>query len=93
MDIYNHSSEVITNHYIGLTEERKKIYFNDFGTMLKNVENGNTDIMINNSPVVSLRQDDLRKIITFTIQNTSKGDIELFNEVMDMVDKLRIKNI
>ena len=93
MDIYNHSSEVITNRYIGLTEERKRVYFNDFGDMLKNVENGNTDIMINNSPVVSLRQDDLRKIITFAIQNTSKGDIELFNEVMDMVDKLRIKNI
>ena len=48
--------------------------------------------MINNSPIVSLRHDDLRKILMFTIQNKD-SEMETFNEAMSMVDKLKIKSI
>ena len=48
--------------------------------------------MINNSPIVSLRHEDLRKILMFAIQ--SDGDkMETFNEAMCMVDELKVKNM
>ena len=90
--IFNHADTSITLHYIGLSEERKRRYFDDFGEVIRNVENGNTDVIINNSPIVSLRHDDLRNIIMFAIQN-KENDMEVFNVAMSMVDELKIKNI
>lgn len=92
MDILQHSSELITTHYIGLSEERKRKYFNDFGDVIRNVEKGNTDVMINNSPIVSLRHEDLRKIITFAIRS-KESEIEVLDKALAMVDELKIKNI
>lgn len=91
-DIFNHADTSVTLRYIGLSEERKRKYFDDFGDVIRNVENGNTDIMINNSPIVSLRHEDLRKILIFAIQNKS-DDMQTFDVAMTMVDKLKIKNI
>lgn len=90
--IFNHADTSTTLKYIGLSEERKRKYFDDFGDVIRNVENGNTDIMINNSPIVSLRHEDLRKILMFAIQS---GEIEMktFDQTMRMIDELKIKNI
>lgn len=90
--IFNHADTSITLKYIGLSEERKRKYFDDFGDVIRNVENGNTDVMINNSPIVSLRHEDLRKIIMFAIQS-NKTDMEIFDKAMNMVDEFKIKNI
>lgn len=90
--IFNHADTSITLKYIGLSEERKKKYFNDFGDVIRRVENGDTEVIINNSPIVSLRHEDLRKVIMFAIQS-DKSDIETFNSAMSMVDELKIKNI
>ena len=48
--------------------------------------------MINNSPIVSLRHEDLRKILMFAIQNKD-NEMETFNIAMNMVDEMKIKNI
>ena len=48
--------------------------------------------MINNSPIVSLRHEDLRKILVFAIQSKS-DNMETFNTTMTMVDELKIKNL
>lgn len=90
--IFNHADTSITLKYIGLSEERKKKYFNDFGDVIRRVENGDTEVIINNSPIVSLRHEDLRKVIMFAIQS-SQSDIEIFDSAMNMVDELKIKNI
>ena len=92
MDIFNHSDTSVTLKYIGLSEERKRKYFDDFGEVIRNVENGNTEVMINNSPIVSLRHEDLRKILIFAIQNKD-NEMETFNTAMNMVDEMKIKNI
>ena len=92
MDIFNHADTSVTLKYIGLSEERKRKYFDDFGEVIRNVENGNTEVMINNSPIVSLRHEDLRKILMFTIQNKD-NEMETFNIAMNMVDEMKIKNI
>lgn len=92
--IFNHTDTETTLKYIGLSEIRKKEYFNDFGDMISNVENGNTEVMINNSPIISLKHEDLRKIISYIIENKNiDSDINIFNKAMDMVDKLKIKNL
>lgn len=92
MDIFNHADTSVTLKYIGLSEERKRKYFDDFGEVIRNVENGNTEVMINNSPIVSLRHEDLRKILMFAIQNKD-NEMETFNIAMNMVDEMKIKNI
>ena len=92
MDIFNHSDTSITLKYIGLSRERKRKYFEDFGDVIRNVENGNTDVMINNSPIVSLRHEDLRKILMYVIQSKD-SDMETFNAAMTMVDELKVKNM
>ena len=60
--------------------------------MIRNVENGNTDVIINNSPIASIRYDDIRKIISYAIQSKD-SDIETFNKAMGMVDELKVKII
>lgn len=92
MDIFRHANPAITLRYIGLSEERKRKYFNDFGDLIRNVENGNTEIMINNSPTILLRHEDLRKVLMFAIRSEI-DPMETFNEAMKMVDELKMKNI
>ncbi len=90
--IFNHADTSVTLKYIGLSQERNRKYFDDFGNVIRNVENGDTDVVINNSPIVSLRYEDLRKVLMFTIQNNS-NDMETFNAAMSMIDDMRIRNI
>lgn len=90
--IFNHTDTSITLKYIGLSEERKRKYFDDFGNVIRNVEIGNTDVVVNNSPIVSLRHEDLRGIMMFAIQS-GEPEMETFNKTMSMVDKLKIKHI
>lgn len=92
MSIFNHADPGVTLKYIGLSEKRKKKYLDDFGDVIKNVENGNTDVVINNSPIVSLRHEDLRKILMHVIKNNG-DEMETFNEAMGMVDNMKIRNI
>lgn len=60
--------------------------------MIRNVENGNKDVMINNSSIVSLRHEDLRKILMLAIQS-DEIEMETFNQAMDMVDEMKKKNV
>lgn len=90
--IFNHTDTSITLKYIGLSEERKRKYFDDFGNVIRNVETGNTDVVVNNSPIVSLRHEDLRRIMMFAIQS-GEPEMETFNKTMSMVDELKIKHI
>lgn len=91
-DIFNHSDTSTTLHYIGLSEQRKKRYFDDFGNMISEVENGN-EVNINNSPIVSIKNTDMREIISLIIKNKSMNDIDLFNYAMNEIDKRKVKNI
>lgn len=90
--IFNHADTSVTLKYIGLSEERKRKYFDDFSNVIQNVENGNTDVMINNSPIVSIRHEDLRKVLMFAIQSKC-SELETFNETMRLIDELKVKNI
>ena len=92
-DIFNHADLQTTLHYIGLSEERKRKYFNDMGDVVRDIENGNVDLQINNSPIVSFKHDDLREILMYIIKNRDVDSVSVFNNAMTMVDELKIKTI
>lgn len=87
MKIYNHSSEQQTKDYIGITKEKIRRYFDDMGDTVERIERGDLDVMIDNSPLISLRHEDLRLILS----ECCKGNIELYNKALKMVDDKKIK--
>ena len=87
MKIFNHSSEQQTKDYIGITKRKMKQYFDDMGETVERIEAGDLDVMIDNSPLISLRHEDLRLILS----ECCKGDIELYNKALNMVDEKKIK--
>ena len=91
-DMFEHSSEEQTRDYIGISKEKKKDFYYDIGDVIKRVSVGEEDIIVNNSPIVSLSHEDLRNILMLCIQCKGK-DVEVFNKAMSMVDELKIKNI
>ena len=91
-DMFEHATEEQTRDYIGISKEKKREYYQDIGNVIQRVADGEEDILINNSPIVSLRHEDIRKIIMFCIQENG-NEIELFNHAMNMIDELKIKNI
>lgn len=92
-DIFNYSDVSTTMHYIGLSEQRKRVYFEDMGEVVKNIENGDTELRTNNSPIVSLKHEDLRQIIMYLIKAEEESEVEKFNEAMNMIDTLKIKSV
>lgn len=91
-DMFEHATEEQTRDYIGISKEKKREYYQDIGDVIQRVATGDEEILINNSPIVSLRHEDIRKIIMFCIQENG-SEIELFNRAMNMIDELKIKNI
>lgn len=92
-NIFNHSDVQTTTRYIGLTAEKKIQYFNDMGDFLSNIENGKMDDIQRNSPVVSLKSDDLREVLKEAIAETEEDSLTKFNRIMNMVDQLRIQSL
>ena len=92
-EIFNHVDVATTTRYIGLSEERKRRYFDDMGEVVESIESGNTDIRVNNSPIVSLKHDDLREVLMFVLRERDGDDVEVFNRAMDMIEEKKLKMI
>ena len=91
-DMFEHASEEQTRDYIGISKEKKKEFYYDIGDVIKRVSDGEEEIFANNSPIVSLSHENLRNILMYCIQNKD-NQIEVFNQAMNMVDDLKIKNV
>lgn len=87
-----HSSMEYTLKYIGMTKEKDAKYVNEHGNVISKIMNGNTEILKTNSPVVTLKNDDLRKVLMYVIQHKNKEEIDLFNEAMTMIDQFKLIN-
>lgn len=90
--IFGHSDAKITMAYIGLSEERKRQYFNDLSETIEKIESGETDVLTKNSPVVTIKNEDIREILLYMVKSED-GDIEKFNNAMQMIDDKRVKVI
>lgn len=88
--IYAHVSQAITADYIGITAEKKKKYFHDFGELMEKVANGE-EYIIDNTPVISIKTSDLRDILTLAITDKSVvAPLDMMNKLMGMVEECRV---
>ena len=90
--ILGHPDPATTLRYVGLSGERVEECMNEYGRMMNGVERGNIEILSNNSPIISLKNEDLREVLMFAIQNKSNG-MEIFNKAMGMIDERKIKRL
>ena len=83
--LFNHTDLQITMNYIGLTEEKNRQLIDDHGEFIKNVLAGKGDEIVKNMPVISLKSDDLGKIIRYLTD-----DVDKYQTAINMANKFRI---
>lgn len=88
-DIFGHSDVKTTMHYIGLSSEKKMQYFNDIGEMALNISEGNYDLK-RNSPVVTLKEQDLRMVLMAAMEQTDEDKANKLNRLLDMVGEMKV---
>lgn len=67
---FNHSSRETTLRYIGLSQEKQDKYSSDWGNVMSDIVDGK-DIAIENTPVVTLKTEDLRAIIIMALKENN----------------------
>ena len=96
--LFGHSSEEITRLYIATIDEKMEKYIDDFSIALKTYLGGE-EYEIDNSPVVHFKTQDLRKIVAeiyfkgkqSALNNDEKNDIDIINDLITSVEKMRIQ--
>lgn len=88
--MFGHSSEDITKGYIGAIDEKIDRYVEDYSNYLKNCSNGK-EVIIDNSPVISIKSNDLRDILQKAIAHKNgENDMEILNQLLSMVEEMRV---
>ena len=83
--LFNHTNLNDTMDYIGLTDEKNRQLINDHGEFIHNVLAGKGDEIVENMPVISLKSDDLGKIIRYLTD-----DVDKYQTAINMANKFRI---
>lgn len=89
--IFGHANTQVTMSYIGLSEERERMYFNDIGEFLSGVSNGNYDIK-RNSPVTTLKDPDLNRILLEALRTncSQSNEADVLNEFLDKISEVKV---
>ena len=89
--IFEHSSRNITLHYIGIARENEIKLYNDMGDFVTDVKNGKKPI-IKNSPVVPLKSEDFRKILSkcFDMAQNGEDKFEVINELIGKAEQMMV---
>lgn len=88
-----HATIQQTLTYIGLTKEKNKKYVDNYGNLIKNVLDGNTEEIIKNSPVISMLTESFGNIIMEVIKkarNTDMSDMEIYHEAINEGNRCRV---
>lgn len=83
--LFNHANLQTTMDYIGLTEEKNRQLINDHGEFIHNVLAGKGDEIVKNMPVISLKSDDLGKIIRMLTD-----DVDKYQAAINMANEMRV---
>ena len=84
---FNHSSRETTLKYIGLSQEKQDKYSSDWGNVVSDVSEGK-QIAIENTPVVTLKTEDLRNII---IEALKRGNTtEELDKILKIVETKQV---
>lgn len=81
--IFSHSDRNTTLHYIGIAREDEIKLYNDMGNFITDVSNGKKPI-IKNSPVVPLKAEDFREILSKCWDMAQNGE-DKFNGINKLI--------
>lgn len=84
---FNHSTRAQTLNYIGLSQEKQDKYSNDWASVMSDVKDGK-DIAIENTPVITLKTEDLRQIIISALKLDDTS--EALDQILKQVEKKQI---
>lgn len=89
--IFSHSDRNTTLHYIGIAREDEVKLYNDMGDFITDVSNGKKPV-IKNSPVVSLKAEDYREILSKCWDMAQNGEDKFdgINNLIGMAEKCMI---
>lgn len=91
--MFNHATIQQTTDYIGLTEERNRMYMEDHGEMVRRLMKGEADDIIKNMPVIPLKSDDFGMILMTSIKMAAEKDadvLEIYNDAINKANQLKI---
>ena len=81
--IFSHSDRNTTLHYIGIAREDEIKLYNDMGDFITDVSNGKKPV-IKNSPVVPLKAEDFREILSKCWDMAQNGE-DKFNGINNLI--------
>lgn len=89
--IFSHSDRNTTLHYIGIAREDEIKLYNDMGDFITDVSNGKKPI-IKNSPVIPLKAEDFREILSKCWDMAQNGDDKFhgINKLIGIAEKCMI---
>lgn len=89
--IFAHSDRNTTLHYIGIAREDEIKLFNDMGDFITSINNGEKPI-IKNSPVVPLKSEDFRNILSQCWDMAKNGEdkFEAINKLIGMAESVMV---
>lgn len=89
--IFSHSDRNTTLHYIGIAREDEIKLFNDMGDFITSINNGER-LIIKNSPVVPLKSEDFRDILSQCWDMAKNGDdkFEAINKLIGVAEGVMV---
>ncbi len=89
--LLGHSSPEITKIYISEIDKKQDKYNEDYSNYMISKHNG-IDVDISNSPVVSLKADDFRELLSkcFDFATNGKDKFESINKIIGMAEQMMI---
>ena len=89
--IFAHSDRNTTLHYTGIAREDEIKLYNDMGDFVTAVSNGEKPV-IQNNPVISLKSEDLRKILSqcWDMSRTESDKFEGINKLIGIVERYMV---
>ena len=89
--IFSHSNRNTTLHYIGISREDEKKLYCDMGDFITDVSNGKKPV-IKNSPVVPLKAEDFREILSKCWDMAQNGEDKFngINKLIGLAEKCMI---
>ena len=84
---FNHSSRETTLSYIGLSQEKQDQYSSDWGNVMSDIVDGK-NIAIENTPVITLKTDDLRDILIEALKKDNT--VDSLNQILNLVEQRQV---
>lgn len=89
--VLGHGSVETTKIYIDIMEEKAEKMFYDVSKYIEDIDNGVNPI-IDNTPVIALKTDDLRKVLitAFKMGKNNNDEMEALDKLITLVEEIRV---